>query len=62
MFASEGRVWYIDHMQLTDKQEARETSSGSDLTLILDRWPDLPEHVKAAVLALIHNAGRQGGI
>jgi len=29
-----------------------------DLARILDAWPDLPEHIKAAVLALVEAAGR----
>jgi hypothetical protein len=27
-----------------------------DLALIQDRWPNLPEHIKAAVLATVRNA------
>jgi hypothetical protein len=28
------------------------------LTVIVDTWPSLPEHVKAAVLALVEGASR----
>jgi hypothetical protein len=32
---------------------ARESQSDSDLALILERWPTLPEPIKAAIRALI---------
>ncbi len=31
------------------------TSSDPDLALIQDRWPTLPEHIKAAILALVRS-------
>jgi hypothetical protein len=32
---------------------AENTPPDPDLALIQDRWPELPEHIKAAVLALV---------
>jgi hypothetical protein len=32
---------------------ARESQSDPDLALILDRWPTLPEPIKAAIRALV---------
>lgn len=30
-----------------------QTTQDSDLALVVDRWPNLPEHIKATVKALI---------
>ena len=57
VLAPEGWIWYFDHMVLTCKQEAVKTPSDPDLDLILDRWPDLPERIKAAVMALVRGEG-----
>jgi hypothetical protein len=35
---------------------ARETQIDPDLARVLDAWPTLPEHIKAAVLALLNAA------
>jgi hypothetical protein len=40
--------------------DAPKTPSDPDLAFILDRWPSLPEHVKAAVMALIRTAQKGG--
>ena len=34
-------------------QSAAETTSDSDLVHVIDAWPDLPPHIRAAVLALV---------
>lgn len=34
--------------------------SDPDLALIQERWPELPEHIKAAVLALVRGCTREG--
>jgi len=31
-----------------------------DLALVLNRWPKLPAHIKAAIVALVHSASKQG--
>jgi hypothetical protein len=31
-----------------------------DLALVLNRWPNLPAHIKAAIMALVHSASEQG--
>lgn len=36
--------------------ESEKPSSDPDLALILDRWPNLPEHVRQAVLALVQTS------
>ncbi len=38
---------------------AGNTPLDPDLALIQDRWPKLPEHFKAAVLAIVRNASEQ---
>ena len=40
---------------------AQDPPSDPDLALIQDRWPKLPEHVKAAVLALVRTNAEAGG-
>lgn len=32
---------------------ARESATDPDLTLVLERWPTLPEPIKAAIRALV---------
>jgi len=39
--------------------ESENTPSDPDLALIQDRWPKLPEHIRAAVLALVRSASEQ---
>jgi hypothetical protein len=34
-----------------------ETDRDPDLARVIDAWPDLPPHIRAAVLALIGTAG-----
>jgi hypothetical protein len=36
---------------------ARETPIDPDLSRVVTAWPDLPAHIRAAVLALIGTAG-----
>jgi hypothetical protein len=43
------------------KSGALITESDPDLARVLDAWPKLPPHIKAAVLALIGTAGLQNG-
>ena len=41
----------------------RETPSvDPDLVLLLDRWPTLPEHIKAAIKALVQSASKEGAV
>jgi hypothetical protein len=35
---------------------ARETPIDPDLPRVIDAWPDLPPHIKAALLALVGTA------
>jgi hypothetical protein len=46
--------------------DAPKTPSDPDLALIQERWPDLPAHVKATVMALIRThaegANESGGV
>ena len=37
---------------------AHETQVGADLRLILDRWPALPEAVRAGMVAMVKSASR----
>ena len=39
----------------SDVPNAENTPLYPDLALIQDGWPNLPEHIKAAVLALVRN-------
>ena len=38
---------------------ARESPSDPDLALILERWPTLPEAIRAGILAMVRAAGEQ---
>ncbi len=40
----------------SDARDAPQPVADPDLSLIHDRWANLPEHIKAAVLALIRSA------
>jgi hypothetical protein len=37
-----------------------ETSGDPDLVLLTDRWSKLPEHIKAAIVALVQSVSKQG--
>jgi hypothetical protein len=39
---------------------AQNTPPDPDLALIQDRWPKLPEHIKAAVVTLVQSASKEG--
>ncbi len=39
------------------KNPSEPTSNDPDLMLIQNRWPTLPEHIKAAVLTLVRASG-----
>jgi hypothetical protein len=39
---------------------ARETQVDADLRLILDRWPVLPEAIRAGIVAMVKAASRGG--
>ena len=41
-----------------DTVDVEKTPSNPDLVELIDRWPDLPEHVKVAVMALIKANGQ----
>jgi hypothetical protein len=36
---------------------ARESELDPELARVIDAWPDLPDHIRAAVLALVGTAG-----
>lgn len=38
-------------------RDAQKHGTDPDLVLIQERWPGLPEHIRAAVMALVRNAG-----
>jgi hypothetical protein len=37
-----------------------EIPSDPDLALIQDRWPELPEHIRATIMTLVQSAPKQG--
>ena len=45
------------HLQRAEQNAAADTDSPPDLTQVTTAWPDLPEHIKAAILTLVQSAG-----
>ena len=45
------------HLQRTEQNAAADTDLPPDLTQVTTAWPDLPEHIKAAILTLVQSAG-----
>ena len=43
----------------SDARRAPKPSSDPDLAEVVSRWPELPEHIKAAVKALVRTAEGQ---
>ena len=40
------------------KQNAKRISDDPDLTSVIDAWPDLPEAIKAAIMAMVQTAAK----
>jgi len=42
----------------SDAHNAQKPIQDPDLAIIVERWPNLPEHIKAAIKALIHTQNK----
>ncbi len=43
----------------SDARRAREASQDSDLATVVEAWPELPEHIKAAIKVLVQTYNRE---
>ena len=41
-----------------DAPKTPQSPQDPDLAIVVDRWPDLPEHIRAAIMALIQTGQR----